>query len=290
MRTLKEATEWARGRGIALGHFNISDSNQLKAVAEAARETQLPVIVGLSEGEREYFPIAHARSLIDLYRKDGVELFLNADHTYSIEKVRAAVDDGVDSVVVDGAKLSFEKNVAYTREAIAYARAASASRRSEVVIEGELGYIGSSSTVLDALPEGAQVTEELMTKPEEAAQFVRDTGADCLAPAVGNVHGIVKGGDPKLSISRIKEIADAAGVPIVLHGGSGNKPEEFTEAIRSGIAIVHINTELRLAYRNALEKTLAEKPDEVAPYKFLAPSVEAMKDFLVAKIRLFAME
>ncbi len=286
MQTLREAALSAREKGIALAHFNISDSNQLKAIAEASRETNMPVIVGLSEGEREYFPIAHGRALVDAYRKDGLPLFLNADHTYSIEKVRAAIDDGVDSVVVDGAKLSSDQNIAFTREAVAYARASGR----DVVIEGELGYIGSSSKVLDALPEGAAVTEELMTKAEEAANFLRDTGIDMLAPAVGNVHGIVKGGDPKLSISRIKEIADATGIPLVLHGGSGNLSEEFTAAIEAGIAIIHINTEFRLAYKKGLESSFQANPDEVAPYKFLSPAVSTMKEFLVAKIRLFASQ
>jgi fructose-bisphosphate aldolase class II len=284
MKTLREAVSEAREKGIALGHFNISDSNQIKAIALAALETGQPVIVGLSEGEREYFPLTHARVIVDAYRAAGLPLYLNADHTYTIENVRAAIDAGVDSVVVDGAKLPFDQNVAYAKEAVAYARASGR----DVIIEGELGYIGSSSKVLDALPEGAQVTEELMTKPDEAVQFMTETEADMLAPAVGNVHGMVKGGDPKLSISRIGEIATAVGKPLVLHGGSGNQNEEFTAAIKSGIAIIHINTELRLAYRDGLVASLTNHPEETTPYKFVSPAVEHMKEFLVGKIRLFS--
>lgn len=284
MKTLREAVSDAREKGIAIGHFNISDSNQIKAIADAAKETGMPVIVGLSEGEREFFPLAHARALVDAYRASGLPLYLNADHTYTIENVRTAIDAGVDSVVVDGAKLPFDQNVAYAKEAVAYARASGR----DVIIEGELGYIGQSSKVLDALPEGAQVTEELMTKADEAVRFMEETGADMLAPAVGNVHGLVKGGDPKLSISRIGEIAAAVGKPLVLHGGSGNQNEEFIEAIKNGIAIVHINTELRLAYRAGLEESLKNHPDETTPYKFVSPAVEKMKTFLAGKIRLFS--
>ncbi len=284
MKSLREAVSEAREQGIAIGHFNISDSNQIKAIADAARETGMPVIVGLSEGEREYFPLAHARALVTEYQRTGLPLYLNADHTYTIENVRAAIDAGVDSVVVDGAKLPFEENVAYATAAVAYARASGR----DIIIEGELGYIGSSSKVLDALPEGAQVTEELMTKPEEAVRFMTETGADMLAPAVGNVHGMVKGGDPKLSITRIAEIAAAVGKSLVLHGGSGNQAEEFTQAIKAGVAIIHINTELRLAYREGLAQSLAAHPDETTPYKFVSPAVEHMKAFLVGKIRLFA--
>ena len=284
MKTLREAVSEAREKGIAIGHFNISDSNQIKAIAEAAAETGQPVIVGLSEGERDYFPLSHARAIVNEYQKAGLPLYLNADHTYTIENVRAAIDAGVDSVVVDGAKLPFDQNVQYATDAVAYARASGR----DVIIESELGYIGSSSKILDALPEGAQVTEELMTKVDEAVRFMQETGADMLAPAVGNVHGMVKGGDPKLSISRIGEIAAAVGKPLVLHGGSGNLNEEFTNAIKNGIAIIHINTELRLAYREGLAASLANNPDETTPYKFVSPAVEHMKAFLVGKIKLFS--
>lgn len=284
MKTLREAVSEAREQGIAIGHFNISDSNQIKAIADACAETRMPIIVGLSEGEREYFPLTHARAIVTEYQKAGLPLYLNADHTYTIENVRAAIDAGVDSVVVDGAKLPFEENVAYAKSAVEYARASGR----DVIIEGELGYIGSSSKILDALPEGAQVTEELMTKSDEAQRFMIETGADMLAPAVGNVHGMVKGGDPKLSISRISEIYAAVGKPLVLHGGSGNANDEFTNAIKSGVTIIHINTELRLAYREGLSQSLAAHPDETTPYKFVSPAVEHMKSFLVGKIRLFS--
>ena len=284
MKSLREAVSEAREKGIAIGHFNISDSNQIKAIALAAEETGQPVIVGLSEGERDYFPLAHARAIVTEYQKAGLPLYLNADHTYSMDKVRAAIDAGVDSVVVDGAKLPFAENVEFAKASVAYARASGR----DVIIEGELGYIGSSSKVLDALPEGAQVTEELMTKADEASAFMEQTGADMLAPAVGNVHGMVKGGDPKLSIGRIGELSAAVGKPLVLHGGSGNSNDEFTAAIKNGIAIIHINTELRLAYREGLVQSLANNPDETTPYKFVSPAVDHMKAFLVGKIRLFA--
>ena len=269
----------------ALAHFNISDSNQLKAIAEAARETELPVIVGVSEGERAFFPIKLVRALVDAYRAQGIEMFLNADHTYSIEKAHAAIDDGVDSIVIDGAKLSFADNVAFASTCVAYARASGR----DVLVEGELGYIGSSSEVIDAIPEGAIVTEEMMNKPEELTALVAASGVDMMAPAVGNIHGIVTSGQPKLSINRIAELAAAApSVPLVLHGGSGSPDEEFSAAVAAGIAIIHINTNLRLAYRRGIERGLAAMPKEVAPYKFLTPAVEDMQKYTAQKMRLFA--
>ncbi len=288
MPPLRDTVAEYKKSGKAIGHFNISDSNQLHAIAAAVRETKLPVIVGLSEGEREFFPIAHVRALVDLYQKEGLQIYLNADHTYSYEKAVAAIDAGVDSIVVDGAKLSFVDNVALLDRVVAYAKhKVRFFGRKHILVEGELGYIGSSSNVMDSLPEGAAVTEEMMTKPEELKKLVEETGIDLAAPAVGNIHGIVKSGQPKLSIMRIKALADTAGVPLVLHGGSGSSDEEFKEAIKAGICIIHINTDLRVLYRDTLKETL-NSSDETTPYKFLTPSVEKMNEYVMQKIQLFA--
>lgn len=281
MKTLREAIEEARAESRALGHFNISDSNQLKALALASQSTGLPVIVGLSEGEREFFPLAHARTLVDAYRFEGIQLYLNADHTYGLEKAQAAIDEGVDSIVVDGAKMSAEENISFVRAVVEYARESGR----DVVVEGELGYIGQSSKLHDELPAG--VTLENLTTPEESARFVRETGIDCLAPAVGNVHGMLKSAaEPRLHPDRVADIAASAGVPLVLHGASGNTAEDIRACIASGVAVVHINTELRVAYRDALRASLGG--DEVAPYKFLAPAVETMATYVSGKLREFA--
>lgn len=285
--TLKEVIEGYRAEGRALAHFNFSDSNQLKAIALASRETGLPVIAGLSEGEREYFPLRHARLLVDQYQKEGVHIYLNADHTYSLEKAKAAIDCGVDSVVVDGAKLPFDENAKLLMQVVAYAH----SRRrffghpSEAIVEGELGYIGQSSSLHDELPEG--VTLENLTTPEEAKRLVEETHMHCLAPAVGNVHGMLRSAkEPKLHPDRVKAIAEATGIPLVLHGASGNSEEEIKECIKAGVAVVHINTELRLLYRDTLRGSL--RNDETTPYKFLTPAVNKMKDYLAGKMKAFA--
>ncbi|MBV9159256.1 MAG: class II fructose-bisphosphate aldolase [Candidatus Kaiserbacteria bacterium] len=283
MRTLREAIESAKKAGAALGHFNISDSNQLKALASASRETGLPVIVGLSEGERDYFPLSHAKALVERYRADGLELYLNADHTYSIEKVRAAIESGVDSIIFDGAKGEMAENIAKTKEAVAIARASDR----DVIAEAELGYIGQSSKVLTELPEGAALTEEMETSVADAVKFVGETGIDCFAPAVGNVHGMLGvAKDPPLNIQRISEIAAAVPARLVLHGASGNSEADIRAAIKAGVCIVHINTEFRVAYKTGLAKGLAG--EEVAPYKFLAPALEEMKALIVQKLKLFA--
>jgi fructose-bisphosphate aldolase class II len=290
MKVLREVIAEYKKAGKALGHFNFSDSNQLRAIAGAARETGIPVVAGLSEGEREFFPLSHARALVDVYIREGVPLYLNADHTYSLQKAKRAIDDGIDSIVVDGAKLPFDENIKLLKEVVAYARGKKSffGGGRDVLVEGELGYIGSSSKVMDALPEGAAVTEEMMTKPEELKKLVEETGIGLAAPAVGNIHGIVKSGQPKLSIARIGELARASRAPLVLHGGSGSSDEEFAAAVKAGIVLIHINTDLRVLYRDALRASLAKNPDETTPYKFLTPTVDQMKAYITQKIRLFA--
>ena len=281
MQTLREAIAEYKMAGKAIGHFNFSDSNQLKAIAEAAKETGLPVIAGLSEGERDYFPLSHARAIIDQHQAVGVQIYLNADHTYSTEKVQRAITAGVDSVVVDGASLDFDGNVSLASASVKYARASGR----DVVVEGELGYIGTSSKQPDELPEG--VTEANITTVEDAKKLVEMTGIDCLAPAVGNVHGMLKSAsEPRLHPDRVKEIADAVGIPLVLHGASGNTEEDIKACIAAGVAVVHINTELRVAYRDALRASL--QGDETTPYKFLEPAVATMQAYIAKKLHLFA--
>jgi fructose-bisphosphate aldolase class II len=195
--TLRDTIAQYRSEGRAIAHFNFSDSNQLRAIADAAKETGLPVVVGLSEGERDYFGFSLANALVERYRSMGVTMFLNADHTYSTELVQRAITVGTDSVVVDGARLSFEENLRMVSTCVKYARASGR----DIIVEGELGYIGTSSKPLDSLPAG--VTIENLTTVEDAVKFVRESGIDCFAPAVGNVHGMLKSAkEPKLHPER----------------------------------------------------------------------------------------
>ncbi len=285
MKTFAEYIQDAGTKKVAIGHFNISNLEGMWAIFNAAKKLDVPVIIGVSEGEREFVGVRQAAALVRSLRDEyGYPVFLNADHTYSFEKVKEAIDAGFDSVIVDGAKLPFEENVALTKKCVEYAR----SVGRDVLVEGELGYIGQSSKVLDAIPDGVNLSEEALTSTKEAMEFVERTGVDLLAPAVGNFHGMLKGGvDPKLNIERIKELREAAGIPLVLHGGSGNSTDDFAQAIENGVAIVHINTELRVAFRDALRLSLQENADEVAPYKILKPALAAMEKLVDSKLRVF---
>ncbi len=285
MQTLRDCVKEAQEKKVAIGHFNISDSNQLWAVFGAAQGLGVPVIIGVSEGERDFIGVRQAASLVKSFREEfDYPIFLNADHTYSFEKVKEAIDAGFDSVIFDGAKLSFEENVKVTKQCVDYARACGR----DVLVEGELGFIGVSSKVFDDIPEGVMLDEKSLTNPAKAKEFVETTGIDMLAPAVGNFHGMLRGGvDPKLNIERIIGISYVVGVPLVLHGGSGNSEDDFKQAIANGVCIVHINTEIRVAYKQGLQIGLSENPDEVAPYKFLKPAVKAVFDVVEKKLRLF---
>lgn len=285
MKTLKEYIQEAESKKVALGHFNISNLEGLWGVFRAAQKLDVPVIIGVSEGERDFVGVHQAVALIKSIREEyQYPIFLNADHTYSFEKVKQAVDAGFDAVIFDGAQLSFEENIKATKQCVEYAK----SVNPNILVEAELGYIGVSSKLLDALPEGVVTTGEGLTSPEQAQEFVQKTGIDLLAPAVGNVHGMMKvGHDPRLDIARIKAIREAAGVPLVLHGGSGTVDEDFVEGIKNGIAIVHINTEIRVAYKNALKQSLEQYPDEIAPYKFLKGAVEGVEKVAEQRMKLF---
>jgi len=290
MRNLKEIIKDAEKRGIALGHFNISDIGTLKAVAEAARELQAPVIVGTSEGEREFVGVHEAVALVKSLRDEHEqEIFINADHTHSFEKAREAVEAGYDAILFDGAKLSFEENIKETKKVVEYVKLKSVGQKAEILVEGELGYIGSSSEILKEIPRGAAMKTADFTTPEEAERFVKETGVDLLAPAVGNIHGMLENApNPRLDIDRIKQIKKTAGAPLVLHGGSGVADEDFIMAIKAGISIIHISTELRLAWRKGVEQGLREKPEEVAPYKIMEDAVKAIKEIVIKKLKLFS--
>jgi fructose-bisphosphate aldolase class II len=228
--------------------------------------------------------VREVKLLVDQAKADGAKVFLNADHTYSLERVKEVVDAGYDSVIIDCAKLPYDENVAVTKQCVDYAR----SVNPDILIEAEFGFIGASSKILDALPEGAAQNDSQLTSPEQAKAFVEATGIDLFAPAVGNVHGMFRDTkNPHIHIDRVKAIHEATGVPLVLHGGSGIPDEDFVQAGPNGMAIIHISTELRRAYVEALKAFLTKNPDEVAGYKLMKEPREAMQKVVEDRLKLF---
>jgi ketose-bisphosphate aldolase len=285
MKTLRELLKKAQENRVAIGHFNVSDLVLLKAVFAAARELNVPVLVGLSEGEREFVGTRQIAALVRSLREEfDFPIFLNADHTHSLAKGIEAAKAGFDSIVFDLSALPFEENIRQTKQAVEALKAINPS----MLVEGEIGDIGTGSEIHESAPD---LSKGLST-PEQAKQFVESTGVDILAPAVGNMHGMLKSmvsGETKkhLDIERIAAIKQAAGVFLTLHGGSGTDDKDFHNAILSGINIVHINTELRVAWRRGLEKGLAAMPDEVVPYKILPFALDPVKQVVASRLKLF---
>jgi fructose-bisphosphate aldolase class II len=282
---LRNQLEEAQSNGVAVGHFNISDWILLKAVYAAAQELKVPVIVGASEGERAFLGVAQIAALVRSLREEqGVPIFLNADHTHSLESAMAAAKAGFDSIVYDLSALPFAENVKQTRQAVEALKSVNPA----ILVEGEIGNIGTGSEIHESAPDQPKD----LTTPEEAKQFVESTGVDILAPAVGNTHGMlqtmVQGSVRKrLDLKRIREIKRASKSLLTLHGGSGTEDHDLEDAIAAGINIIHINTELRLAWRRGLEEAFAKNPREVVPYKLLPIAEESVKEVVLARLRLF---
>lgn len=291
MKTLREVLADAEARHVAIGHFNISDLAALKGIFAGARELQLPVLIGVSEGEREFIGVRQVAALIKSLREQyDYPIFLNADHTHSLDKAKEAAEAGFDEIIFDNSSLPMEQNITNTKEAVAAIRAINPN----IVIEGEIGYIGSNSEIIAARPE-ASLT---MSTPEEAVRFVQETGIDVLAPAVGNMHGLLQsmttgGADAEhkhLDIARIVAIKEAiAGTGVkfmTLHGGSGTEDADLAAAAKAGMTIIHISSELRLAWRRGVEGALKD-PNEIAPYKLTASAVVDIQKIVINRLKLF---
>ena len=283
MNKLSEVLQDAEKRRVAVGHFNFSELTVLKAVGEVARELDTAVVVGVSESEREFVGVRQAAALVQAMRDDGLRIFLNADHTHSLEKAEEAARAGFDMVVFDASEKPIEENITLTRRAVE----AMKSINGAMLVEGEIGYIGSGSELHDKRPENIHMTE-----PADAQNFVAQTRVDLLSPSVGTTHGMipsmVRGAEHKrLDIPRIAAIKNAVQIPLTLHGGSGTDAEDFRKAIGAGITMIHINTELRVAWRTGLVATLKRNFDAVAPYKLLPDVVRDVRTVVRGRLELF---
>jgi fructose-bisphosphate aldolase, class II len=288
METLRKILEQADTTGVAVGHFNISELVTLKAVFESARDLKVPVIIGVSEGERRFMGVRQVSALVrSLHDEYDFPIFLNADHTHSLSSAIEAAKAGFDWIVFDVSTLPFEENVRQTKAAVETLK----GLRPDILVEGEIGDIGSGSEIHEAAPD----LRKGLTSPAEAKQFVQETTVDTLAPAVGNMHGLLKSmlaGNTKkrLDIERIRAIKAEARIFMTLHGASGTDDNDLKEAIAAGITVVHINTEVRLAWRRGMDVALAKDPNEIVPYKLLPEVVDSVKQVVNARLALFSGE
>ena len=291
--TLQEILMHAQKEHWATGHFNASELDQMRAIAEACRDAGAPAVIGMSEGEREHLGLREAVALRDVFRQEyGIPIFLNADHTKSAPAAKEAIDVGYDSVHIDLSALPYEENITGTKEIVAYARAYAGKsdfprevRLPDISIEGELGYLRGESKIQQ---EKIEVKKEDYTDSEQARDFVARTGVDRLAIAVGNIHGISMD-EPALDIERIRAIRSAVPerVALVLHAGSGIPDDQIRAAIAAGISNIHINTDIRTAFLVGLKEGIAAHPDEAAMYKLDASAIAAVREIIKAKLTLF---
>lgn len=284
---MKEILKSAQLGRYAIGAFNFSTAEILKAIVAAAKELKSPIIVSTSEGEAEFFGLAEAAALVSAWRQaTKLPIILNLDHGSHMPLIKKAVVAGYNAIHFDGSHLSYDENVRQTKYVVDYIWGVKKTFDREIIVEGELGYLrGSSSKHKEAL----EIKLEDLTSAEQADDFVEKTGVDSLAIAIGNAHGIFAKGEEKLDLDRLAQIRSALGTRafLVLHGGSGIGEEDIKKAIELGIVKININTELRVAYKEALSGQLEEEPQETTPYKMMAPSFEAVKKVAEEKIKLF---
>ena len=273
----------ARQKGFAIGAFNAANIETFKAIVAAAQNLSSPVIIESSAGETAYID---GENLFDLVantkEKTGLPIFLNLDHAQDLKVIKNLINVGYDLIHYDGSELPVKANMRNTKKVVAWARQA----RRGILVEAEMDHItGSSVPRLDKSVASVQKLGNY-TDPELAARFARLTGVDTLAVFVGNVHGAYK--EPKmLDLDRLERIAQKTSCFLSLHGGSTIPGGVIKIAIKvGGIVKINVNTELRMAFRETLEKVL-KTSDEVAVYKLMPPVIEAIQAVVEKKIKLF---
>ena len=268
----------AKEHHFAVGAFNVTESNLLRTVVEAAEESDSPAIVEIHPEELAYCKDDFLRYVIARVSNSSVPFVVHLDHGDSVESVMRAVRAGFSSVMIDGSALPFEDNVAKTAEVVRYCHMV------DVSVEGELGTIGNTGSSFEG-----GMTEVRYTDPADAVEFVERTGVDTLAVAIGTCHGLYpKGVTPRLRIDVLSAIKGVVDVPLVLHGGSGNPDEEVAEAVRIGIQKVNISSDYKSAFFSKAREILARPDSGWEPNAIFPPCIEAGKEVVKGKMRLFS--
>ena len=274
---MKDLLTVAQKNHFAVPAFNIGSDQLLKAVMKTVKELKSPVILEMSTDEFNFVGYAQIQAMLYEAAHTDVPVCIHLDHGDSYETVVRAIQAGMTSVMIDASKLPYEENVAITKKVVETAHIANVS------VESELGTIGTTGNSIEGGTEGV-----IYTVPEEAKQFIEDTGIDTFACAIGTAHGIYpKDMKPKLRIDILKDITDQVSVPLVLHGGSSNKDEEIAEAVKNGICKINISSDIKVAFYEQARKTLNENPGYREPLEIYPAAMEACGKVCADKIRLF---
>lgn len=275
--SMKEMMIKGKQEGYAIGQFNLNNLEFTQAILQAAQEENSPVICGVSEGAARYMGgfttvVNIVKGLMHDY-KITVPVAIHLDHGSSFEKCKEAIDAGFTSVMIDASHHPFEENIEITKQVVEYAR------QHNVSVEAELGTVGGQED--DIIADGV-----IYADPKECKQMVEQTGIDCLAPALGSVHGPYKG-EPNLGFTEMEEISQQCDVPLVLHGGTGIPTKDIQRAVSLGTSKINVNTESQITSAQAVRDTLNNDPDVYDPRKYMGPAREAIKKTVVGKMREF---
>ncbi len=277
LMNMKDLLTVAQKNHFAVPAFNIGSDQLLKAVMKTVKELNSPVILEMSPDEFNFVGYAQIQAMLYEAAHTDVPVCIHLDHGDSYETVVRAIQAGMTSVMIDASKLPYEENVAITKKVVETAHIANVS------VESELGTIGTTGNSIEGGTQGV-----IYTVPEEAKQFIEDTGIDTFACAIGTAHGIYpKDMKPKLRIDILKDITDQVSVPLVLHGGSSNKDEEIAEAVKNGICKINISSDIKVAFYEQARKTLNENPGYREPLEIYPAAMEACGKVCADKIRLF---
>jgi fructose-bisphosphate aldolase class II len=280
----REAFARARHGHYALGAFNLDNQETLKSVVFAAKAKKAPVLVEVSKGEADALGLDNVRDMVDNYKADyGVEMYINLDHSPTVEDALAGITAGFECIHIDVSQADHNATdkeiINKTKEVVRAAKLTGA------LVEAEPHYFGGSSNLHTEKIDYAEI-KKYFTKPDEARKFVEETGIDTYAAAIGNLHGHYPA--PKvLHLDLLKEIRAALDCNISLHGGSGTPGHYFIEAVKIGVTKVNINSDMRIAYRETLEKVLDDNPSEYAVVKLMDEVIAAVQKVVEAKIDTF---
>ena len=274
--TGREILEHANKNGYAVGAFNVNNMEIVQAIIQAAEETNSPVILQASQGGIKYAGVEYIAALGKVAaEKAKVPVALHLDHGTDFQQIMLCIRNGFTSVMIDGSRYPLQENIDITKKVVEVAHAVGVS------VEAELGKIGGTEDDITVDERDATFTD-----PAEAKLFVEAKGVDSLAIAVGTAHGVYKG-EPNIDFDRIKKIKELVGIPLVLHGSSGVAAESRKKAVECGINKINIDTDLRIAFTQAMKAFLKENPDNIDPRKILTPAREAMKEVIKEKMVLF---
>lgn len=275
--SMTEMLKKAKAEHYAVGQFNLNNLEFTQAILLAAEEEKSPVILGVSEGAGRYMGgfktvVKMVEGLMEDY-KITVPVAIHLDHGSSFDKCKEAVDAGFTSVMIDASHHPFEENIEITAKVVDYAHGKGVS------VEAELGTVGGQED--DVIGESV-----IYADPKECEELVKRTGIDCLAPALGSVHGPYKG-EPKLGFKEMEEIGKTIELPLVLHGGTGIPTKDIQKSVSLGTAKINVNTENQIASAKRVREVLAANPDMYDPRKYLGPLRDAVKETVIGKIREF---